>query len=394
MPVKSLMELATTACLKNIRDITTVGDFLPYETVRHILFRIDNATQLRQLELNSPQIEGETGEIWLKIIEREFPMEYRAKAYKPQNPKNWHKVWEKYKKDHDTALEKSEKQLMDAFAGLKQAKQNNTSKIVDRRLLPSAGRVAPKRHWSQQRDPHGSALNFTQGSRTKTHTGASVMRKVRREVKEIKSIHGALSRPAQASNAISRLRKAPSAMVNDNRRATQPKFRATSRLAEPSAAITAYEERATYLDESEEDTRNELFDSNDDDDDGGYLPVRRSPPRKTSSAAATSLLKKKPATVTKPIKRSGILSNSYKGPRTQPTTTTTTSSTSKPSTTPGKPSQSTGPAKPAHRLPQTQTSPPPQASSPGPSTSPPPPVAATFRKRKAVDIFLKPRKKI
>ncbi|KAM5356087.1 hypothetical protein ACJ41O_002733 [Fusarium nematophilum] len=411
MPVKSLMELATAACLKNIRELQSVGDFLPYEAVRHILLKIDNAQQLRQIELNSPQIQGETGEIWLKIIEREFSMEYKQTAYKPPDPKKWYRVWEKYKKDHDRALEENQRTLMNALAGLKEDKERNTSKIVEnRRLLPRAGRTGPKRGWGQ-RDTAGSTLAFTRGSRTKTHTGASVMRKVRRETKEIASIHGALSRPTKGSSSLTKLNKAPASMVNDYRRAAQPSFRPTSKVSEPSSAVQEYEARATVISDSEsDDDEDELFDEAE-----SSPPARRPAPKSTARASATSLLKKRPTsspgfirtqassasttssskpTTGRPIssstKRSGILSNSRKDPRPQTTKIPST-------TAAAKPSQPSGSPKPPQTLPRVRTSPSPGAdprrSSSPPMLAPRPPVMVQPRKRKAVDVFMKPKKR-
>uniref|UniRef100_A0A8H7N8X2 Elongin-A n=1 Tax=Bionectria ochroleuca TaxID=29856 RepID=A0A8H7N8X2_BIOOC len=143
MRVRSLVDLATAACIKNIRGLEGVGDYLPYENVRHILLRVENAHQLRRIELNSPQIEGKTGEIWLKLIEKDFPIEYRARGYKPQDPKKWFKVWEKYKREHDDSVKESAMKLKDAFAGLRQDREKNTSKIVERRLLPRSGATGP-----------------------------------------------------------------------------------------------------------------------------------------------------------------------------------------------------------------------------------------------------------
>ncbi|KAF7550460.1 hypothetical protein G7Z17_g5720 [Cylindrodendrum hubeiense] len=397
MGVKSLMELATAACIKNIRELESVGDYLPYENVRNILLKVDNAHQLRQIELNSPQVDGETGEIWLKIIEREFPMEYKSKAYKPQNPKKWYRVWEKYKKDHDHALQESEAKLMNALAGLRQNKILNTSRIVDRKLLPRVG--GPKRPWGGPRDTTTTTLAFARGSRTKTANGASVMRKVRREVKEIASIHGALSRPVRGSAALSRPNKAPAAMVNDYRRAAQPVFRAVPKLSEPSSAVIEHEERATFISDSEDDDDNEeLF------DDEEPPPPRAPPPKSFAKASATSLLKKRSTGPSSSIstksyvssstssaprgtttKRPGVLSNSYR------------SSASSPSTAgPSRPAPSSEPPKPVQRLPRAQTSPPP---APDPESSPPPtpevaaPLDARPRKRKAVDIFMKRKKR-
>ncbi|KPM45462.1 hypothetical protein AK830_g1079 [Neonectria ditissima] len=402
MPVKSLMELATAACIKNIRELESVGDYLPYENVRHILLKIDNAHQLRQIELNSPQVDGETGEIWLKIIERQFPLEYKSKAYKPSNPKKWYRVWEKYKKDHDEALQESEAKLMNALAGLKENKVKNTSRIVDRKLLPRVG--APKRPWGASREGNTSTLAFARGSRTKTANGASVMRKVRREVKEIASIHGTLSRPVKGPAALTRPSKAPAAMLNDYRRAAQPVFRATPRVSQPSSAVIEHEERATFLSDSDEDEDDdELFDEDE------QPPARAPAPKPFGKASAASLLKKRqtpqsgpssntPPTKSQPssstssaprtTKRPGILSNNYKSSTTK--TQTTTASAASPS----KPAPSSESPRIPQQLPRAQNSPPP-APNPGSSSPPPVPAAQTAppRKRKAVDIFMKRKKR-
>ncbi|KAK7423325.1 hypothetical protein QQX98_001116 [Neonectria punicea] len=406
MPVKSLMELATAACIKNIRELESVGDYLPYENVRHILLKIDNAHQLRQIELNSPQVDGETGEIWLKIIERQFPLEYKSKAYKPSNPKKWYRVWEKYKKDHDQALQESEAKLMNALAGLKENKVKNTSRIVDRKLLPRI--PGPKRFWGN-RDGNTSTLAFARGSRTKTANGASVMRKVRREVKEIATIHGTLSRPVKGPAALTRPSKAPAAMVNEYRRAAQPVFRPTPRVSQPSSAVMEHEERATFLSDSDED------DTNDDDDDDELFdedeqpPARAPAPKPFPKSSAASLLKKRQAAQSGPssntaptksqpssstssaprptTKRPGILSNNYKSSTTKTQTTTTKA------ISPSKPVPSSEPSKIPQHLPRAQNSPPP---APNPASSSPPPAPAQLappRKRKAVDIFMKRKKK-
>lgn len=274
------------AVIKNIRFLESVGDYLPYEAVRSILLRVENAHQLRRIELSSPQIQGHTGEIWIKIIENEFPMEYKATAYKPSSPEKWYKVWEKYKHEHDVALAESEAKLKRALAGLQEDKQRNTSQIVERKYLPRAGRVGPKqRHWSQ-RDTGSSTLSFAGGSRTKTNTGASVMKKVRREAREIASIKGQLSKPIRAPIRAPTLNKAPAAMVNDHRRAALPQYRVTG------SSMEQYEQRATFLSDSDDD----------DLDNKPVLPTASA--RKTvSDAAKVSLLKKRPGTApsTKPV---------------------------------------------------------------------------------------------
>ncbi|RBR14650.1 uncharacterized protein FIESC28_07628 [Fusarium coffeatum] len=378
MPAKSLLEIATAACIKNIRELDSVGDYLLYKTIRPLLLKIDNPKQLRTIEINSPQIQGETGEIWLKIIKHEFPMEFKQKAYKPPNATKWYRVYEKYKSDHQKALDESEAKLKSAFMGIKKDREKTITKIVDdRRLLPQGGRVGPKKPWGfGARDPNGSTLAFTRGSRTKTNNGASVMRKVRRETKEIASIHGSLSRPTQSSNAISKIRKAPPAMVNDYQRASQPAIRPPPPKPTPSEVVEAHEERAQYITDSDSDGGggDDLF-----DDDP-------SPPRQTSARPSSSTLKRPSPSPSKPVAKAkrGLLSNSYKGPKPQA------------AAAPSQP-RSSRPVKEERRSPIPERevlSPSPEA---GPSSSPPPaarlPPAVNPRKRKGTDIFMKPKRR-
>ncbi|RGP64519.1 rna polymerase ii transcription factor siii elongin subunit a [Fusarium sporotrichioides] len=381
MPAKSLMDIATAACLKNIRSIDSVGELLLYQTVRQILLKIDNPKQLRNIELNSPQIQGETGEVWLKIIKHEFPMEFKQKAYKPTNPTEWHRVYAKYKKDHQKALDESEAKLKNAFMGLQQDRAKTKTMIVDdRRLLPQGGRVGPKKPWGfGARDPNGSTLAFTRGSRTKTNNGASVMRKVRRETKEIASIHGKLSRPTQASNAITKIRKAPAAMVNDYQRASQPAIRAPSKPTS-SEVVEAHEKRAQYISDS---------DSGDDGGGDDLFDDDPSPPRKVASRPSSSAPRRPSPGPSRPatnVKRSGLLSNNYKGPKPQAAATPSQPRSSRPT------KQEKRSLSPEQRV--ISSSP-----EPGPYSSPPPASAArplsivNSRKRKGTDIFHKPKRR-
>ncbi|KAH0595765.1 hypothetical protein MHUMG1_06313 [Metarhizium humberi] len=400
MPVKSLSELATAACLKNLKELGSIGDYLPYEAVRHLLLKIESAHQLRQIELSSPQIQGHTGEIWLKLIEKDFPLEYKAKAYKPQNPDKWYRVWEKYKRDHDAALEESENKLKNALAGLRQDKEKNTSRIIERKLLPKSVKLGGgKRPFGGPREAHSNSLSFNSGSRTKTVNGASVMRKVRREVKEIATIHGALSRPNRAPTQRLQMRKAPESMVNDYRRASQPQYRSSALSPEPPSAVAEHEERATFISDSEEDEEGngDLFDEE----------VAKMPPKTAkkfvAQSAATSLLKRRPNTsqatsspsttikrvsasntASSPVKNSSSLTNKFNR-----------SADKSPPASPPKPQSGSVTTHENNSNNQSKASPPlPTAS--GSSLSPHAESVAPRvmpRKRKAVDVFMRPKKR-
>ncbi|RFU74031.1 rna polymerase ii transcription factor siii, subunit a [Trichoderma arundinaceum] len=386
MSLKSLKELAIMACLKNIRDIDNIG-FLSYEVAREILIKVDNPAQLRQIELNSPHIEGQTGEIWLKFIERDFPLESKTKAYQPRDPKKWYKIWEKYKVEHDKALQESENKLKFALAGLRQDKEKNTSKIVSGKALPSSAKFAIRRY-TGPREGSSNALMFGGGSRTKTANGASVMRKVRREVKEIANIHGSLSRTIKAPSRHPTVMKAPAAMINDRKRAAQPAYRPVpkepAKISPLEAALEEFERRATYLSDSEE--------NDDDDDNEDALPKEtHARSKQFASAASTSAVKAASRAPTSALQRKfgGFKPSAPAAPVVQK------ASTSRPAESPQK--------RQAHTLPETRSSPPmDEGSSPqsveelltavdaqqAATAGPAPP-----RKRKAVDIFMRPKRR-
>ncbi|KAM3456239.1 hypothetical protein MY3296_001836 [Beauveria thailandica] len=284
MPVKSLHEMATAVAIKNIDSIVSVG-YLPYSSVRHILLKVDSARQLRQIELNCPQLHGETGELWLRLIEKDFPLEFKAKAYMPKSQDRWFKVWEKYKVDHDRSIKESEEQLRAALMGLRQDKEKNTSKIVEGRFLPSDA-IRPKKR-NGPKDHTTSVLTFGGGSRTKTLTGADVMRKARREAREVRNIQGTLSRSVVAPIRVlekQHLKAPPPAMVRERRIAAQPAFRTPEteereqRLQElekkRAETLEEHAQRAAYITDSEEDS--------DMDQEPTYKPSR---PRVTPVSA-------------------------------------------------------------------------------------------------------------
>lgn len=392
MSLKSLKELAIMACLKNIRDIDNIG-FLSYDIAREILIKLDNAAQLRQIELNSPHIEGQTGEIWLKLIERDFPLESKTKAYRPRDPKKWYKIWEKYKIEHDKALEDSENKLKFALAGLRQDKEKNTSKIISGKSLPSSAKFAIRRY-TGPREGSSNALTFGGGSRTKTANGASVMRKVRREVKEIANIHGSLSRTIRAPTRNPPVMKAPAAMINDRKRAAQPAYRPAPKeppkVTPLEAALEEFERRATFISDSEE---------NDDDYDDGIVLVKETSTKPKQSAtpaapkAPMSSLQRKFGGFKPPVK--APVPSASATATTTATTTTHKAPAPKPTETPQK--------RLLPLLPQTRSSPPmDEANSPqsveellaAVDAQHQAAVAATPpRKRKAVDIFMRPKRR-
>lgn len=411
MPVRSLVDLASLTCIKHIRQLDSVGDYLPYENVRHILLRVENAHQLRRIEIKSPQIEGRTGEIWLKLIEKDFPLEFRSKAYKPQNPSKWYKVWEKYKKEHDRSVEESEQKFKNAMAGIQQDRDRNTSKIVERKLLPRKGATGPRRG---QRDTSSSTLNHAGGSRTKTLTGAGVMRKIRREANEIANIKGTLSRSIGVpQRQVAKMEKAPQALVDDRRRAAQPSYTPAKKPAKVPSAVREHEERATFISDSEEgaDDDDTLFDEPRKRPGPSFRPAAKTAPRTSISgpvrSAAASLLKTRPSSSASPrlvsSARGSPAGTSSSPVKSSGSTATKPGSSAggatSPSKSPDRPPLNTSSSRQAVPLSSRLQTSPSLESSVGPSSPPAPQTPAGSPpprppKRKAPSLFMRPKKRI
>ncbi|KAI8297393.1 hypothetical protein K4K59_003493 [Colletotrichum sp. SAR11_240] len=254
---KSLAELCIAVCQRHVTELSSVGnsDALQYHHVRDILLRVTNPAQLREIELNSPHIQGETSELWQRFIRREFPSESHEKNYAPKNPTKWYKIYERYAEERRESQQQAEAELRARFQGLQKKRDNNTSRIVDQRYLPKppkTGRTFGTRGRGGKELP--SSLSFAAGSRLKTTNGASVMKKARREAAEIAGIRSRLAVPTGMIRA-PRVNKAPASMASEHRIASQPIFRPTSTSSRPPMAS-----KTTYVsDSSDEDDEGDLF---------------------------------------------------------------------------------------------------------------------------------------
>ncbi|GAP83403.2 putative RNA polymerase II transcription factor SIII subunit A [Rosellinia necatrix] len=197
--VKSLVELCTAVCLRNIKDIDDMGD-IPFELVRPIILRIDNPAQLRRVEVNSPHLEEHTPECWRRLIARDFPVLAERYRYVPSNPRSWHKIYAKYRRSDADARRAAMEKLQNAYKEIKKEKDQT----------PQVGVRRPGRG-----GPDQSELRFTGGSRTKTNTPKSLLKRAIREAKEI-STRNRLNTSANAGRVRpGQVLRAPTGMVQE-----------------------------------------------------------------------------------------------------------------------------------------------------------------------------------
>jgi len=132
MPAVSLYDLAKKRLIQNIHMLEDIGD-LPYSFLAPVLKHIQIPDQLAELEETCPQIVGETGEIWLRFIERDIPG-WEKKPHQPRDPKNWSKVYKKLKKDAEREDNAQKEMLKGQLQALQKDRKANQTAIVDPRV--------------------------------------------------------------------------------------------------------------------------------------------------------------------------------------------------------------------------------------------------------------------
>jgi elongin-A len=74
-------------------------------------------------------VQGETGEIWLRLIKRDIP-DWDKKPHTPRDPKNWHKVYRKLKKEAQKEKEDQQNALKEQMRALQKDRAQNKTTIV------------------------------------------------------------------------------------------------------------------------------------------------------------------------------------------------------------------------------------------------------------------------
>nr|OQO32129.1 hypothetical protein B0A51_00972 [Rachicladosporium sp. CCFEE 5018] len=132
MPVSSLALMAQRAAIRTLPRIEDVGD-TPYELLEPILRRIDNPDHLLKIETNSPHIADKSAPLWQAFIIRDIP-DGKKKMLFPKNPRSWHKVYRKLRKEEEAKKKSAEDTLQKTLLGLKEEKGSTmfVNKVIAR----------------------------------------------------------------------------------------------------------------------------------------------------------------------------------------------------------------------------------------------------------------------
>jgi elongin-A len=207
MPARSLYEQAKTATIRHIDLLTDVG-YLPYSFMRPVLLKIENPEQLRALEKTCPQLLGEDGEVWLKLIKRDIA-NWEKRPHEPKNPELWWKVYKKLKREVDQEAKEAEEVLRQRMSDLQAQRTANTITAPTMMMPETTGRPVHRGPKNFSRTADKSTLRFTAGSKTK-----NVMDRARRETAEAKLRRQGPLTTATHLLATSRVRQAPQSMID------------------------------------------------------------------------------------------------------------------------------------------------------------------------------------
>ncbi|KAL1893760.1 hypothetical protein Sste5346_006263 [Sporothrix stenoceras] len=224
---RSLKRMALAVALRNIASITDVGE-MAFADAKPILTHIENPHQLYLLETNCPQLAAEPDQmaaVWGRLLTKKVPG-WDTKGFltdEELQTMSWIDIYTTVKSAIDAEMAAAEDRLRQTLAGFSKAKEDNSTQLVNNRALTRKipGVMTKKRGPGADRSQ--AVLNFGSGSRTKMTSGQSVLRRARREAKEISKVSQLSSRLTEnQAVARSQIRRAPAAMMHDHRVAHQP----------------------------------------------------------------------------------------------------------------------------------------------------------------------------
>ncbi|CAK7215023.1 hypothetical protein SBRCBS47491_002348 [Sporothrix bragantina] len=248
---RSLKRMALAVALRNIASITDVGE-MAFADAKPILTHIENPQQLHQLEVNCPQLAAEPDQmaaVWSRLLTKKIPG-WDTKGYLSEDDLQtmpWIEIYTTVKGAMDAAMAEDEARLRQTLAGFSKAKEDNATQLVNNRALSrQMPGVMTKRRVPGGSSGPSSVLSFGSGSRTKMTSGQSVLRRARREAKEMSKVTQLSSRLTENQvMARSQIRRAPASMMNDYRVAHNPGLgivRAPKRRVVPSSAVKTHYE--------------------------------------------------------------------------------------------------------------------------------------------------------
>ena len=122
--------MALKLAIDNVQDIYCL-DEVPDQIASQILRAVKTPEHLRTIEKHSgDEIRDLTGEHWRRFILRKYGLLHKKHLWEPSNPREWHKVYEKYGKLQKESDEAATEALRATMAAVNNQKSSRTTTIV------------------------------------------------------------------------------------------------------------------------------------------------------------------------------------------------------------------------------------------------------------------------
>ncbi|KAK4659065.1 hypothetical protein QC762_107000 [Podospora pseudocomata] len=205
---RPLLDMALDVAIRNIQDIPSLGD-MPTHLLQPVLRAVKTAEHLHTLEQETDErIYEVSPSHWKHLIERDFKTLAAQYSWQPKDPKSWYKVYKKYETVYNQQLEEATNAFMKKMEDVNGQRSSRQAKIIS---VPESRRLPL--HYSQRQREGPKAGHWSSQPRPKKTFIAKAKRQVAAETSRLKLSNPAGRIPVRQSQ----IRQAPIAMQNDVR---------------------------------------------------------------------------------------------------------------------------------------------------------------------------------
>ncbi|MCJ1426134.1 hypothetical protein MMC29_004036 [Sticta canariensis] len=178
--------------------------------VAHLLSKVPSPEALRKIEIESPEICGQDGEVWQQLIKRDVPG-WQTMPHRPEDPiadDDWYELYWSLRSEAQKRIERDEEAVGAAMQRIQDESEKHRLKHVHPSEVPPLPKMGKMKliKTPKKKKPSSSLvptkpdkLTFAVGSKMKVQTGAAFFKKARCEAKEHQAYFGLdskLSRPS------------------------------------------------------------------------------------------------------------------------------------------------------------------------------------------------------
>ncbi|KAI9374033.1 RNA polymerase II transcription factor SIII subunit A-domain-containing protein [Aspergillus egyptiacus] len=237
MAPPTLRYLCTATAVRNVKCLNDIGN-IPYALARPFLLKIESPEKLRSLELQSPHIMQDDGELWIDFIKRDIPRWEEIAL--PEQPDCWYDIYCDLREQVQREVDEDAEKLKMALDGISSERAKHSAKFVtDRReiRLPRERPTAKQRYATFDRKmgglppvfsskPGKGSPNDPMGTPVWTFERPSVPRSQtpkRNNIFTAKKRNNVLAVPTkQLNNRATQIRQAPRSLIEQHRRPPEP----------------------------------------------------------------------------------------------------------------------------------------------------------------------------